>query len=62
LAFVIANDWGGGSKSGIPTGKYDASRVTETVKADLRKNIMLLEGINRKHFEQVYDAASAWRL
>src|ERR1700733_2951642 len=43
--------------SGIPTVKFDASRVTETVKADLRKNIMLLEGVNRDHFEQVYDAA-----
>jgi uncharacterized protein with gpF-like domain len=43
--------------SGIPTVKFDASRVTETVKADLRKNIMLLEGINRDDFEQVYDAA-----
>jgi hypothetical protein len=43
--------------SGIPTVKFDASRVTETVKADLRKNIMLLEGVNRDHFDQVYDAA-----
>jgi uncharacterized protein with gpF-like domain len=43
--------------SGIPTVKFDASRVTETVKADLRKNIMLLEGISRNHFERVNDAA-----
>lgn len=43
--------------SGIPTVEFDASRVTETVKADLRKNIMLLERISRNHFELVYDAA-----
>ena len=43
--------------SGIPTVKFDTSRVTETVKADLRKNVLLLEGIDRNHFEQVYDAA-----
>lgn len=43
--------------SGIPTVKFDASRVTETVKADLRKNIMLLGEIDKNNFEQVYDAA-----
>ncbi len=42
---------------GIPTVKFDASRVTDTIKADLRKNIMLLEEIDRNHFDQVYDAA-----
>jgi uncharacterized protein with gpF-like domain len=43
--------------SGIPTVKFDASRVTETVKADLKKNILLLGEIDKTHFEQVYDAA-----
>jgi hypothetical protein len=43
--------------SGIPTVKFDASQVTEAVKADLRKNIMLLGVIDKNHFEQVYDAA-----
>jgi hypothetical protein len=43
--------------SGIPTVKFDTSRVTETIKADLRKNVMLLEGIDRNYFEQIYNAA-----
>jgi uncharacterized protein with gpF-like domain len=43
--------------SGIPTVKFDASQVTEAVKADLKQNILLLEGIDRNYFEQVYDAA-----
>jgi hypothetical protein len=42
--------------SGISTVKFDSSRVTETIKADLRKNVMLLEEIDRNHFERVYDA------
>jgi uncharacterized protein with gpF-like domain len=42
---------------GIPTVKFDASQVTEAVKADLRKNIILLGDIDKNHFEQVYDAA-----
>ena len=41
----------------VPTVKFDVSRVTETVKADIRKNIMLLEEIDENHFEQVCDAA-----
>jgi hypothetical protein len=43
--------------SGIPTVKFDASMVTEIVKADLGKNILLLGEIDKNHFEQVYDAA-----
>lgn len=43
--------------SGIPTVKFDTSRVTETVKAELRKNVLFLEGIDRNHFEQIYSAA-----
>lgn len=42
---------------GIPTVKFDASQVTEAVKADLKKNIMLLGEIDKNNFEQVYDAA-----
>jgi len=42
---------------GIPTVKFDASRVTDTVKADIRKNIMLLEEIDKNYFDQVYDGA-----
>ena len=45
------------SRAGIPTVKFDASRVTETVKADIRKNIEALEDIDRSFFDQVYDAA-----
>jgi uncharacterized protein with gpF-like domain len=41
----------------IPTVKFDASRVTDRVKSDIRKNIILLEEIDRNHFEQVYQAA-----
>lgn len=42
---------------GIPTVKFDDSLVTEAVKADLKKNIMLLGEIDKNNFEQVYDAA-----
>src|SRR5665213_3871854 len=42
---------------GIPTVKFDASMVTEAVKADLKQNILLLGDIDKNHFEQVYDAA-----
>jgi hypothetical protein len=40
----------------IPTVAFDASRVTNAVKADIRKNILLLE-IDKKHADRVYDAA-----
>jgi hypothetical protein len=43
--------------SGIPTVKFDVSRVTDTVKANIRENIALLEEIDREHLDQVYDAA-----
>jgi len=43
--------------NGIPTVEFHASRLTEAVKADVRKNIMLLTDIDRNHFGQVYDAA-----
>ena len=41
----------------IPTVTFDVSKVTETVKSDIRRNIILLEEIDESHFEQVYDAA-----
>jgi uncharacterized protein with gpF-like domain len=43
--------------SGIPTVKFNAWRVTDALKADLRKNISLLDGVDQKHFEAIYDAA-----
>ena len=42
---------------GILTVSFDASRVSETVKANLRRNILLLEDIEERHFDQVYEAA-----
>lgn len=37
--------------------KFDPSVVTETVKADIRKNVGLIEGIPPEYLDQVYDAA-----
>lgn len=45
------------SKAGILAVKFDASRITETVKADLRKNLEAIEGIGGSSFDQVYNAA-----
>jgi hypothetical protein len=45
------------SRPPIPTIKFDVSRVTETVKADIKKNVMLLEEVDRNNFDQIYDAA-----
>lgn len=44
-------------KKPIPTIKFDPSRVSDAVKADIRKNVELLEGIEPKYFDQIYDAA-----
>ena len=41
----------------IPTVKFDSLKVTEAVRADIRKNVELIEGIDPKHFDQVYEAA-----
>lgn len=46
-----------GPSHGIPTVEFDASRLIEPVKADIRKNIMLLEEVDESHFDQLYDAA-----
>ena len=37
--------------------KFDPSVVTETVKADIRKNVGLIECIPPEYFDQIYDAA-----
>lgn len=44
-------------KNSIPTIKFDSSLVSDAVKADIRKNVELLEGIDPKYFDQIYDAA-----
>lgn len=41
----------------IPTVAFDASAVSDAVKADLRNNILLLEDVEKRHFDQVYEAA-----
>ncbi len=41
----------------IPTVEFDSSNVTEAVRADIRKNVELIEGIDPKYFDQVYEAA-----
>ncbi len=52
----------GHSRSGpglktMPTVKFDPSTVSKSVKADLRKNIGLLDDIEKKHGQQIYEAA-----
>jgi hypothetical protein len=42
--------------SRIPTVGFDASRVTNAVKADIRNNILLLE-IDSQYVDRLYDAA-----
>ena len=41
----------------IPTVKFDASQVTEDVKAEIRKNVAQIECVDSSHFDAVYDAA-----
>lgn len=41
----------------MPTVKFDPSTVSMSVKADLRRNIGLLDDIERKHGQQIYEAA-----
>jgi len=41
----------------IPRVSFDASRVNEAVRADLRKNILLLAEVEQHHFDRVYEAA-----
>jgi hypothetical protein len=39
----------------MPTVKFDPSTVSESVKANLRRNIWLLNNIEKKHFRQIYE-------
>ncbi len=42
---------------GMPTIKFDPSVVTKSVKADLRRNVALLAGVEKKHVKQIYELA-----
>ena len=42
---------------GIPTVRFDPTKVTETVKADLRQNIKSLNEVGGGDFDKIYDAA-----
>jgi hypothetical protein len=41
----------------IPTVKFDAKRVTDAIKADLKMNIKKIKDFDESHFDQIYDAA-----
>ena len=41
----------------MPTIKFDPSVVTMSVKADLRRNVELLAGVEKKHVKQIYELA-----
>jgi hypothetical protein len=41
----------------MPTVKFDPSTVTKSVKADLRRNIELLDYLGKEHVPQIYEAA-----
>ena len=41
----------------IPTVKFDPARVTEAVKADLKKNIRKIKEFDESHFDRIFDAA-----
>jgi hypothetical protein len=41
----------------MPTIKFDPSVVTKSVKADLRRNIELLDEAEKKHVRQIYELA-----
>ena len=40
---------------GMPTVKFDPSTVSESVKANLQRNIGLLDDIEKKHVKQIYE-------
>jgi hypothetical protein len=46
-----------GAVETIPTVKFDPSVVTKSVKADLRRNVELLAGVEKKHLKKVYELA-----
>jgi hypothetical protein len=41
----------------MPTIRFDPSVVTKCVKADLRRNVELLAGVETKHVKQIYELA-----
>jgi uncharacterized protein with gpF-like domain len=41
----------------MPTVKFDPSTVSKSVKADLRRNIESLDGLEKKDVARIYDAA-----
>jgi hypothetical protein len=45
------------SLQAMPTVKFDPSTVSKSVKADLRRNIELLDDIEKKHVKQIYELA-----
>jgi hypothetical protein len=61
--FIKPTEIEGHSQSGpdlktMPTVKFDPSRVSKSVKTDLQRNIGLLDDIEKKHAQQIYEAAS----
>ena len=45
------------SKATIPTVKFDVSRVTDAVRADLKRNIQSFREIDKSRLDEVYSAA-----
>jgi hypothetical protein len=41
----------------IPTVTFDPSTVSKRVKTDLRRNVQLLDDLEKKHVQQIYEAA-----
>ena len=41
----------------MPTIKFDSSLVTKSVKADLRRNVELLAGVEKKNVKRIYELA-----
>lgn len=41
----------------LPTVKFDSSRISETIKVDLKRNIESLNEIDGTSFDMIYDAA-----
>lgn len=48
----------GAPPNGVPTVKFDPTRVTDAVLADLRENIRALPEVDANDFETVYQAAA----
>jgi len=41
----------------IPTVKFDSSLVTKSVREDLKRNLKLIDDLDKKQFDKVYEAA-----